>query len=193
MAATELQKMQAGEWYTCIDRELAALRERARTAVHQHNTMPPGQRGAIGPALAALLARAAPGAIIEAPFHCAYGMNIALGPEVFLNAGCTILDTAPVVIGDGSLLGPGVHIYCADHHKDRSLRKAGLEIARPVTIGIDVWIGGGTIILPGRTIGDGAVIGAGSVVTRDVAPGSRVAGNPARPLPPGQAVSEGAR
>ena len=145
--------------------------------------MPPGQRGNMGPLLAALFAGVASTAMIEAPFHCAYGMNITLGADVFLNAGCTILDTAPVAIGNGSLLGPGVQIYCAEHHQDLTLRKAGLEIAYPVTIGTDVWIGGGAIILPGRTIGDGAVIGAGSVVTRDVAPGARVVGNPARALP----------
>ena len=182
MAATERQKMAAGDWYTCIDPELAGLRVRAREAVHQHNTMPPGQRGDIGPALGALLAEAAPGAIIEAPFHCAYGINIRLGPDAFLNAGCTILDTARVVIGRGSLLGPGVHIYCAEHHQDAAQRKAGLEIAKPVAIGEDVWIGGGAIILPGVTIGDGAVVGAGSVVTRSVAPGVKVAGNPAKPI-----------
>ena len=185
MAASERQKMAAGDWYSCIDPELAGLRMRAREALHQHNTMPPGQRGNIGPALAALFAGLAPDAIIEAPFHCAYGMNIALASAVFLNAGCTILDTAPVTIGAGSLLGPGVHIYCAEHHKDAAQRKAGLEIAKPVTIGTDVWVGGGAIILPGVTIGDGAIIGAGSVVTRTVPSGVTVVGNPARPIPAG--------
>jgi maltose O-acetyltransferase len=117
---------------------------------------------------------------IEAPFHCAYGFNIHVGDRTFLNAGCTILDTAPVRIGARTLLGPNVQIYCAEHHKDAPLRSAGLEIARPVTIGDDVWIGGGATVLAGVTIGDGAIIGAGAVVTRDVAAGATVVGNPAR-------------
>lgn len=173
--------MQAGDWYTCLDPELATLRERARAAVHEHNTLPPGRRGNIGPALAALFAGAPPDAFVEAPFHCAYGFNIVLGAAVYLNAGCTILDTAPVRIGDRSMLGPNVQIYCAEHHTDPARRADGLEIARPVAIGENVWVGGGAIILAGVTIGDGAIVGAGAVVTRDVAAGSTVIGNPARP------------
>ena len=178
---TERQKMEAGEWYTCLDDELEALRVVTRAAVHQHNTLPPDERGAIGPKLAALIT--AKNAIIEAPFHCAYGINIVLGDQVFLNAGCTILDTARVRIGDQCQLGPNVQIYCAEHHQDPVLRNVeGLEKALPVTLGNRVWIGGGAIILAGVTIGDGAVVGAGSVVTRDVAPGAIVVGNPARAI-----------
>ncbi|MEY9167631.1 maltose O-acetyltransferase [Sinorhizobium fredii] len=177
---SEREKMAAGEWYRCLDLELHAMRERARNAVHQHNTMAPDERGRMAPALEALFAAAAQDVFIEAPFHCSYGVNITLGAGVFLNAGCTILDSAPVVIGGGSILGPGVQIYCAEHHKDVALRRAGLEIARPVTIGKDVWIGGGAIILADVAIGDGAIVGAGAVVTRDVAPGATVVGNPAR-------------
>ena len=120
---------------------------------------------------------------IEAPFHCAYGFNIGLGDGVFINAGCTILDTAPVHIGARTMLGPNVQIYCAEHHKDAVKRAAGLEIARPVDIGEDVWIGGGAIILAGVRIGAAAIVGAGAVVTRDVAGGTTVVGNPARPIP----------
>lgn len=177
---TERQKMLAGQWYTCLDPELDRLRAVAREAVHQHNTMPPGPRGAAAPLLQALFAQFAEGAFIEAPFHCGYGFNINLGASVYLNAGCTILDSAPVTIGDHSMLGPGVQIYCAEHHRDRTLRLAGLEIAKPVTIGKEVWIGGSAIILAGVTIGDGAIVGAGSVVTRDVPEGATVVGNPAR-------------
>ncbi|WP_454853971.1 sugar O-acetyltransferase [Rhizobium binxianense] len=166
--------MAAGEWYCCLDDELEALRRTARIAVHQHNTQPPDERGSMAPALKALLGEAAADSFIEAPFHCSYGINITLGRSVYLNAGCTILDSGEVRIGDRSMLGPGVHIYCAEHHKDTALRRAGLEIARPVSIGKDVWIGGGAIILAGVTIGDGAIVGAGSVVTRDV---------PVMPLP----------
>ena len=180
MPQTERQKMAAGDWYSCIDPELEALRNTARAAVHQHNTMPPAERGEMAPALGALFAGVGAEVLIEAPFHCAYGMNISLGDGVYFNAGCTILDTAPVTIGDRTMFGPGVHIYCAEHHKDPKLRSEGLEIAKPVTIGSDVWVGGGAIILAGVTVGDRAIVGAGAVVTRDVAADTVVAGNPAR-------------
>lgn len=172
--------MAAGEWYCCLDAELDALRQKARAAIHQHNSLPPLQRGNIAPDLAALFAEVAPDAFIEAPFHCSYGMNIHLGRRAYLNAGCTILDSAPVRIGDGAMLGPGVQIYCSEHHQDIALRRSGMEIARPVEIGNDVWIGGGAIILGGVTIGEGAIVGAGAVVTRNVAAGTTVVGNPAR-------------
>lgn len=181
MAGSERTKMAAGEWYTCLDDELEALRVIARDAVFEHNSLPPGRRGNLGPGLKTLLGAAGEGARIEAPFHCAYGFNIFLGDSVFLNAGCTILDTATVRIGKRTLLGPNVQIYCAEHHKEVAGRQAGLEIARPVEIGANVWIGGSAIILGGVSIGEGAIVGAGSVVTRDVAANTTVVGNPARP------------
>ena len=180
MTTSERTKMAAGEWYTCIDDELEALRVGARDAVFEHNNLPPRQRGNIGPALLALLGGVGEGARIEAPFHCAYGFNLFLGDGVFLNAGCTILDTAPVRIGKGTLLGPNVQIYCAEHHREASGRLAGLEIARPVTIGNNAWIGGSAVILAGVSIGEGAIVGAGAVVTRDVPANATVVGNPAR-------------
>lgn len=183
MSGSERAKMEAGEWYTCLDPELESLRVVARRAVFEHNTMPPDERGDIAPSLRALLRASGDGARIEAPFHCAYGFNITLSTGTFLNAGCTILDTAPVHIGNQTLLGPNVQIYCAEHHKDAAKRAAGLEIARPVHIGDNVWIGGGAIILGGVSIGDRAIVGAGAVVTRDVAADTTVAGNPARPIP----------
>ncbi|MEP3276536.1 MAG: sugar O-acetyltransferase [Stappiaceae bacterium] len=180
MMASEREKMASGEWYTCLDPELDALRQTAREAVHQHNTALPSERIRMGSLLAELVGSGADNAMIEAPFHCAYGFNIHLGSDVYLNAGCTILDTAPVRIGAGTLIGPAVQIYCPEHHKHADKRKQGLEFARPVEIGANVWIGGGSIILGGVVIGDDAIIAAGSVVTRDVEAGTTVKGNPAR-------------
>lgn len=180
MALSERRKMAAGEWYTCLDDELEALRVVARDAVFEHNSLAPRARGNIGPALAALFAQVGSGARIEAPFHCAYGFNITLGEASFLNVGCVILDTAPVRIGAGALLGPNVQIYCPQHHKGAAERRAGLEIALPVEIGVNAWIGGGAIILGGVRVGDDAIVGAGAVVTRDVPAGATVVGNPAR-------------
>lgn len=177
-----LPGVEDGAWYSCLTDDLEALRQTARNAVHQHTTMPPEERGACVPALRALFATFGRETMIEAPFHCAYGVNIHMAEQVYLNAGCTILDTAAVRIGPRTMLGPGVHIYCADHHRDPAKRAEGLERALPVSIGADVWIGGRAVILPRVTVGDGALIAAGAVVTRDVAPGTTVAGVPATPL-----------
>ncbi|CUJ88594.1 Maltose O-acetyltransferase [Ruegeria denitrificans] len=179
---TECEKMQAGQWYCCLDPELDALRARARRAVHAHNTCPPDTRGALAPELQALFASTGSDCFLEAPFHCAYGVNIRLGQRVYFNAGCVVLDTAPVRVGDGTMFGPHVQIYCAQHAKDPVERAQGLEIGLPVTIGQNVWVGGGAILMPGITIGDNATIGAGSVVTKDVVAEETVVGNPARAL-----------
>jgi maltose O-acetyltransferase len=103
---------------------------------------------------------------------------------VFLNFNCVILDVVEVEIGDGTQIGPAVQIYTADHPRDPALRREGWEFGKPVRIGRNVWIGGGAILLPGVTVGDDALIGAGSVVTRDVPAGATVAGNPARIVRP---------
>jgi maltose O-acetyltransferase len=113
-------------------------------------------------------------------FFCDYGNNIRLGEGVFLNFNYVILDVVQVIIGSGTPIGPAVQIYAAGHPRDAAARRTGAEFGRPVTIGENVWIGGGAVILPGVTIGDDAVIGAGAIVTRSVASGKTVVGNPAR-------------
>jgi len=119
-------------------------------------------------------------ALIRPPFFCDHGYNISLGAGAFLNYNCVILDVAPVFIGEGTAIGPAVQILASDHPRDPVLRRRKVRFGRPVTIGSNVWIGGGAIILPGVTIGDDAIVGAGSIVTRHVAAGVTVVGNPAR-------------
>ena len=120
------------------------------------------------------------GTVVRPPFYCDYGFNISLGAGVFLNFNCVILDVVAVTIGDKTQIGPCVQILTADHPRDAAARVSGLEFGRPIRIGRNVWIGGGAVILPGVTIGDDAIIGAGSIVTRDVPTGATAFGNPAR-------------
>lgn len=178
----ELTELADGHWYSCMTPQLEALRETARRACWRHANMDPAARGRCAPELAALFAVFGEGAFIEAPFHAAYGRNISLGERAYINAGCVFLDSAPIRIGRRTMLGPSVHVYCADHAHEPEGRRNGLERALPVNIGEDVWIGGSAVLLPGITVGDGAIVGAGAIVTRDVAPGARVVGNPARPI-----------
>ena len=178
---TEKQKMLAGELYNGADPELEADRTHTAAILRAYNLS-----AAVSPAaeaaFKALFAHFGDNSIIRAPFFCDYGSNISIGHRVFLNFNCIILDVAAVTIGDDCRIGPAVQIYAADHPRDHALRLQDLESAKPVVIGRNVWIGGGAIILPGVTIGDHAIIGAGSVVTRDVPPHATVAGNPARRL-----------
>jgi len=168
--------MLAGELYDASDPELLAARAQARALLVRYNA-------ARDPAvLSTLLRRVHEDTIVEPPFYCDYGSNISVGERFYANAGCVFLDCAAIEIGDHVLLGPGVHLYTATHPVETSLRRRGLELAKPITIGNDVWLGGGTIVLPGITIGERAIVGAGSVVTRNVRDDTTVAGNPARSI-----------
>ena len=174
--------MLAGDLYTPADPEIQADQATAKRWMVRYNAAlgdSPADRRLL---LRELFGAVGDGCVIRPPFHCDYGYNIRLGADVFLNFDCVILDCMPVEIGDRVQIGPGVQLYSADHPRDPAIRRQGLEFSRPVRIGADAWIGGAAIILPGVTVGEGATIGAGSVVTRDVAAGSRVAGNPARVL-----------
>lgn len=178
MARSERDKMLAGELYRPSDPEIQA--DLAATAgwLARYNASLPAERPRL---LRERLGRVGDGAEIRPPFFCDYGFNIRLGAGAFLNFNCVILDVVEVEIGDRTQIGPAVQIYAADHPRDPAQRMSGLEFGRPVRIGSNVWIGGGAIILPGVVVGDDAVIGAGSVVTRNVARGTTVRGNPARP------------
>lgn len=180
MTRTEKQKMLAGDSYHAGDPELQADMAATKCWLARYNAAlaaPPEERRRL---LAERLAAVGDGAVIRPPFHCDYGFNIRLGTGVFLNFNCVILDVVAVTIGDATQIGPCVQILTADHPRDAAQRASGLEFGRPIHIGRNVWIGGGAIILPGVTVGDDAVIGAGSVVTRDVPAGATVVGNPAR-------------
>ncbi len=179
-ARTEKQKMLAGDLYDAGDAELHADRIAAAEWMVRYNASLGSTRAVRRALLQERFAALGDGAAIRPPFHCDYGYNIRLGPGVFLNFNCVILDVVAVTIGARTQIGPAVQIYTADHPRDPVERRGGTEFGRPIHIGEDVWIGGGAIILPGITIGDGAIIGAGSVVTRDVPAGATARGNPAR-------------
>ena len=176
---TEREKMLRGELYDPTDPALAAARRRTRDLLHRLNRSK-GEEKALQEIYDELFGTAHESLWIEPPFYCDYGTNIYVGERVFFNFNCVVLDPAEVHIGHGVLFGPAVQIYTATHPLDWRVRRQGLEAAQPVKIGSDVWVGGGAIINPGVTIGDRAVIGAGSVVTKDIASDVFAAGNPCR-------------
>ena len=177
---TEKQKMLAGDLYR-VSEEIAADHlavERLTRAYNATGADDAERRAAL---LRKLLGSVGEGVTVRSPFHCDFGYNIRLGNGVFMNFGCMFLDVVAIEVGDGCQIGPAVQVLTADHPRDPELRRQGFESGQPVRIGRNVWIGGGAIILPGVTVGDDAIIGAGSVVTRDVPAGATVVGNPARP------------
>ena len=179
---SEKQKMIAGDLYLANGPELQADHAAARAWMARYNgalTATDAERLTL---LREKFAGVGDNVVVRPPFHCDYGFNITMGRDVFLNFDCVILDVTHVEIGAGTQIGPGVHIYAADHPRDPELRRKGLEFGRPVRVGKNVWIGGGAILLPGVTVGDDCIIGAGSVVSRDVPAAATVAGNPARRL-----------
>jgi maltose O-acetyltransferase len=176
---SEKDKMLVGELYDPLDPELVRARERARDLCWELNATREGEPERRRELLRQLLGAGGDDVWLQPPFYCDYGSNILLGKKCYFNFNCVVLDVCPVRVGDFTLFGPAVQIYTASHPLNAELRRK-LELARPVTIGSDVWVGGGAIICPGVTIGSRSVIGAGSVVTRDVPEGVIAAGNPAR-------------
>ena len=180
---SEMQKMLAGELYDAGDAEIQTAQAAAKHWMTRYNAAADQPASFRRELLRERLPAVGDGAVIRPPFHCDYGFNIHLGAGVFLNFNCVILDVVAVTIGARTQIAPGVQILTADHPRDPETRRTGLEFGRPVHIGENVWIGAGALILPGVMIGDDALIGAGSVVTRDVAAGATVFGNPARAKP----------
>jgi maltose O-acetyltransferase len=180
MEGSEKQKMLAGELYHASDPELQADQAATKAWMVRYNAALGASVSDRHRLLLEGLAEVGDRVVVRPPFHCDYGYNIRLGAGVFLNFNCVILDVATVTVGAGTQIGPAVQIYSADHPRDAILRRTGAELGRAVTIGRNVWIGGGAIILPGITIGDDSIIGAGSVVTHNVPAGVTARGNPAR-------------
>ncbi|MGF1693276.1 sugar O-acetyltransferase [Photobacterium kagoshimensis] len=178
---TEKEKMLAGEIYQAFDEQLVVERDRAKAICFQLNQTCPTERERRQLLINTLLDRASD-AWIESPFNCDYGYNIKVGKGFYVNHGCTILDGAPVVFGDNCLLAPGVVIATAGHPLDPVERASGDEFAKAITVGNDVWFGANVTVCPGVTIGDSVVIGAGSVVTKDLPAKSVCVGSPAKPV-----------
>lgn len=175
---SEKEKRQQGLEYNANTKELRRERMQAKSVCHDFNQLGPKDISARSKLLFGLLKQSR-NPWIEPPFQCDYGYNISTGENFYANHGVVILDAAQVTIGDNVLLAPGVMITTATHPLNASRRQQGMEIARPIVIGNNVWVGMGAKILPGVSIGDNAVIAAGAVVTKDVAANSLVAGVPA--------------
>jgi maltose O-acetyltransferase len=179
----EHERMLAGELYDPMDAELVAARTRARELCQALNATPESDREGRRALLRDLFGKGGESVWMQPPFFCDYGSNIELGERVFFNYSCVVLDVCRVRIGDFTLFGPGVQILTPLHPLDPALRRKQ-EFGKPIDIGSDVWVGGGALILAGVRIGARSVIGAGSVVTRDVPEGVLAAGNPCRVIRP---------
>jgi maltose O-acetyltransferase len=176
---SEREKMLAGELYDPLDAELVRARERARDLCQALNGTREADQEQRRRILCELFGSGGDDVWMQPPFYCDYGFNILLGKKCFFNFNCVVLDVCQVRVGDYTLFGPAVQVYTATHPLSAELRRTQ-EFGKPIAIGSDVWIGGGAIICPGVTIGARCVIGAGSVVTRDIPEGVLAAGNPCR-------------
>lgn len=171
--------MLAGELYNPLDPELVRARDRARDLCQDLNATRESQHEERRRILCGLFGSGGDDVWMQPPFFCDYGFNMHLGRKCFFNFNCVVLDVCEVKVGDFTLFGPAVQIYTATHPLNAELRRSQ-EFGKPVVIGSDVWVGGGAIICPGVKIGSRCVIGAGSVVTRDIPDGVFAAGNPCR-------------
>lgn len=176
---TEKEKMLAGMVYNAVDPELQKGLQNTREVLYEFNMLRPSETRRMKEILKGILGRVGDDEfIINQPFRCDYGKQISIGRRFFANFNFTVLDEAPVTIGDDCFIGPNVSIYTACHSTNPVERNTRQEWAKPVTIGHNVWIGGTVTILPGVTIGDNVTIGAGSVVTSDIPSNSIAVGNP---------------
>ena len=177
---TERERMVSGGLYKADDGELVALRQRARRLTRQFNATTEEELDKRQELLRELFGAFGGNSFMEPSFRCDYGVNIFIGEHFYANFDCVILDVAPVHIGDNVFFAPRVNLYTAGHPIDAGVRNEELEFGKPITIGDDVWVGGGVIVNPGVTIGSDVVIGSGSVVTKDITSHVIAAGNPCR-------------
>ena len=177
---TEKQKMLAGELYNALDKEISEERVITRLLLKRLNETAENESALRTEILRELLPNAGENLWIQPPFYSDYGYNLKIGEKVFFNFNCVVLDVTYVTIGSRTLFGPNVQVYTATHPLDFQERASGLEYAKPISIGEDVWIGGSAVICPGVTIGDRTVIGAGSVVTKNIPADVFAAGNPCK-------------
>ncbi len=177
---TEKEKMIAGDLYAPSDLQLVEDRRQARIVFGKYNTTHPDEVEQRKELLQELFGQKSENLYIEPPFYCDYGYNLQLGKNVYMNFNCCILDVSIVKIGDNTMFGPNVQIYTATHPLEYKARNSGVEYAKPIIIGNNVWVGGNATICPGVTIGNNVVIGAGSVVTKSFPDDVFIAGNPAR-------------
>lgn len=174
------KKMLNGEEYDATDTGLREMLQQTKLKLWRLNNLSPDKKQEINSIFKDLFGTIGDRFIINQPFRCDYGCNIFIGEDCFINFNCTILDEAKVTIGNNAFLGPNVSIFTPCHPLDPVKRNSFLEWAEPVTIGNNVWIGGDVTILPGVTIGDNVVVGAGSVVTRSFPSDVVIGGNPAK-------------
>jgi len=177
---TEKEKMLSGELYNALDQQLSDERLKTRLLIKALNDTREDEVIERRKILQQLIPHAGAELWLQPPFYCDYGSNIKTGEKVFFNFNCVVLDVMQVTIGSRTLFGPNVQIYTATHPINYKERASGLEYAKPITIGEDVWIGGSAVICPGVTIGNRTIIGAGSVVTKDIPDDVFAAGNPCR-------------
>ena len=177
---TEFQKMITGQEYDCLNSELLSLRTQQQRLNRQLNQTIAQNSTEYVQLCQQLLPLKSPVATISTPIFISYGINLTLADRVFINVNITLQDNAPIFIDEQTMIGPNVQFYTSSHPLDAELRCSGLETAKAIHIGKRVWIGGGAIIMSGINIGDDAVIGAGAVVTKNVAAKTVVAGNPAK-------------
>ena len=179
---TQKERMLAGLPYKAWLDGLSEERTENKKRVYRYNHLPPEEWDRQEALLREILGKAGETVVIEPPFHCDYGYNIEVGENFFANYGLTILDVAKVRIGDNAQLAPNVGIYTAGHPLHPDSRNSGYEYGIKITIGDNVWLGAGVIVLPGVTIGNNVAIGAGSVVNKDIPDNSLAVGNPCRVL-----------
>ncbi len=179
---TNRERMLAGDLYIADDPESGRLAQRAVRLADAYHRAAVEDEAAARPLLEELIGDLGQDAFVKPPLFVDYGEHISIGARTFVNYNLAALDVAPITIGEDCLLGPNVQLLTPTHPIDPRPRRDKLEAARPITIGDNVWLGGGVIVCPGVTIGDNSVVGAGSVVTRDIPANVVAVGNPARVL-----------